>query len=256
MIPRASLLQAWLFSSHQRSISLFSRQSSLAMSARAITVATLSTSNRRQLSSTATRSRSLVGFSIARSRRHGQRTLPLGSLTDPPSPSRPRLEIMTTYRLSTLPPTSLSASTRMTPPLVVEVMYAHQFSYKQAEDRYQQYFRAKDSGVKVVICVRLYYASGIDRCQKDSRKPGTLYHQRLDDGSAWYYSNDDALGTIIAGDGKHRHLHFRSVPESASAFAHSSTVYIFPHSPLESLLIGHIGTLAAMHRSVFLLPVS
>jgi len=52
------------------------------------------------------------------------------------------------------------------PPLVVEVMYAHQFSYKQAEDRYQQYFRAKDSGVKVVICVRLYYASGVDRAKK------------------------------------------------------------------------------------------
>jgi len=52
------------------------------------------------------------------------------------------------------------------PPLVVEVIYAHKFSYKQAEERYQQYFRAKDSGVKVVICVRLHYASGLDRAKK------------------------------------------------------------------------------------------
>ena len=77
------------------------------------------------------------------------------------------------------------------PPLVVEVMYAHQFSCEQAEERYQQYFRAKDRGVKVVICLRLYYARGIDRAKKTAEK--------LDRSSVslWMMDKDGNVQTVM-----------------------------------------------------------
>jgi len=56
------------------------------------------------------------------------------------------------------------------PPLVVEVMYAHRFSPEEAEKRYKQYFRANDRSVKVVVCLRLYYGRGVDHAKKTAEK--------------------------------------------------------------------------------------
>jgi len=77
------------------------------------------------------------------------------------------------------------------PPLVVEVMYAHHFSFEQAEERYQQYFRAKDYGVKVVICLRLYYTRGIDQAKKTAEK--------LDRSSVsmWMMDKDGTIQTVM-----------------------------------------------------------
>lgn len=77
------------------------------------------------------------------------------------------------------------------PPLVVEVMYAHKFSYEQAEKRYQQYFRAKDCGVKIVICLRLYYTHGVDRAKKTAEK--------LDRSSVsmWTMDKDGNIQTVM-----------------------------------------------------------
>ncbi|KAK0655237.1 hypothetical protein B0T16DRAFT_396533 [Cercophora newfieldiana] len=77
------------------------------------------------------------------------------------------------------------------PPLVVEVMYAHQFSCEQAEERYKQYFRAKDGGVKVLICLRLHYARGIDRAKKTAEK--------LDRSSVgmWMMDKDGNVQTVL-----------------------------------------------------------
>ncbi|KAK5651084.1 hypothetical protein OQA88_13704 [Cercophora sp. LCS_1] len=52
-----------------------------------------------------------------------------------------------------------------------EVVSLAQFpNCEQAEQRYQQYLHAKDRGVKVVICIRLYYARGVDRAKKTAEK--------------------------------------------------------------------------------------
>ncbi len=56
------------------------------------------------------------------------------------------------------------------PLIVVEVMYSHRFSQEETEKRYKNYFQAEDNGVKVVICVRLYYGCGVDRANKTAQE--------------------------------------------------------------------------------------
>jgi len=77
------------------------------------------------------------------------------------------------------------------PPLVVEVMYAHQFSPDEAEKRYQQYFRAHDRGVKVVVCLCLYYGRGDDRAKKTAEK---LEHSAV---SMWRMDKNGSIQTVM-----------------------------------------------------------
>jgi hypothetical protein len=77
------------------------------------------------------------------------------------------------------------------PPLVVEVMYAHRFSLDKAEERYQQYFRAHDRSVKVVICLRLHYARGVNRAKKTAEK---LDRSAV---SVWRMDKDGNIHTVM-----------------------------------------------------------